>query len=81
MEIQAEPEMLKEILENIQIRDEELIVFVEGRKPRCFKGRKIGHARVECKSPREETETEGENGNKNEIPKETESSNQEKEEG
>lgn len=76
---QTEPETLEENPENIQIGNETLIVFVEGRKPRCLKCDKLGHARVEWKPPREETEEEGEE-KENEILKERENSNQEKQE-
>lgn len=47
MLIQTELEMLEEIPETIQTEDEKLIVFVEVRKPRCFKCDTIEHLRIQ----------------------------------
>lgn len=60
MLIQMKPPTLEETPKTIQIREEKLIVFVEGRKLYCFNCGKLGSVRAECNSPGEEVEQEGE---------------------
>ncbi|CAI9726037.1 XP_029640472.1uncharacterized protein LOC115215450 [Octopus vulgaris] len=56
MAIQAEIQTLEEIPETIRINEEEkVIVFVEGRKPRCFNCGMKGHIRAECQPKPQET--------------------------
>lgn len=69
MLIQAEYQILEEIPETIHIGDERFIVFVEERKPRCFKWSKMGYVRAECKPPREVIEKKGEEEKEKEINK------------
>lgn len=59
--------------------DENLNVFVEVRKTRCFKWGKMGLVRSEYNPPREETEEKEEK--EKEFTNETEYSNQETVEG
>ncbi|CAI9742213.1 EPM2A-interacting 1-like [Octopus vulgaris] len=56
MAIQAEAQTLEEIPEVLRLDEEErVLVFVEGRKPRCFGCGKKGHVRAECQ-PKPQTE-------------------------
>ncbi|CAI9744384.1 XP_029640472.1uncharacterized protein LOC115215450 [Octopus vulgaris] len=88
MAIQAEAQTLEEIPEVLRLDEEErVLVFVEGRKPRCFGCGKKGHVRAECQpkpqaeEPSEKEETEEKKETK-EVEKAAEKEKEnEKEEG
>ncbi|CAI9721877.1 K02A2.6-like family member retr-1 [Octopus vulgaris] len=56
--IQADPKIIQTIPETIEVGEENLVVFVEGRKPRCFLCGQLGHIRRNCKENEEEEEEE-----------------------
>ncbi|XP_029640472.1 uncharacterized protein LOC115215450 [Octopus sinensis] len=73
MAIQAEAQTLEEIPEVLRLDEEErVLVFVEGRKPRCFGCGKKGHVRAECQpKPQVEAPSEKEEAEKKKKTEET----------
>lgn len=56
MSIQAKPLNLEEIPEIVHVVETRVVVFVEGRKSRCFRNNMKGDIRAECDPPRESSD-------------------------